>query len=359
MALTGNKGEWSEIYALFKLLGEGVVYAGNGDMEKIPDLFYPILKVIRHEEFLYEYAPKEMDNRMVVIFRDGEEILRVSMNKFSSMAEMLLDKIRTAKGRSFSVQPIEAFMNEVKCRSLKAKSIDKSDIRIMIHDLRTGTTPTQGFSIKSQLGSPSTLLNPGLTTNFSYIVTEGSVPLTDEYISNVNAIEGQIERMKRLFNDGFVLKYCSMDCDTFEDNLMITDSWMPNIVAESIAEHFISGESDVKALMDKMILRNPLNVRKPADFYEAKMKSLLIDVALGMTPATRWRRIYDANGGYIVVRKDGEVLCYHFYDRNELEDYLYKNTRYDFPSRERYRYGFLYKEDGNVKIKLNFQIRFK
>ena len=28
MALTGNKGEWSEIYTLLKLLGEGKVYAG-------------------------------------------------------------------------------------------------------------------------------------------------------------------------------------------------------------------------------------------------------------------------------------------------------------------------------------------
>lgn len=27
MALTGNKGEWSEIYTLLKLLGEGKVYA--------------------------------------------------------------------------------------------------------------------------------------------------------------------------------------------------------------------------------------------------------------------------------------------------------------------------------------------
>ena len=29
MALTGNKGEWSEIYTLLKLLGEGKVYAGD------------------------------------------------------------------------------------------------------------------------------------------------------------------------------------------------------------------------------------------------------------------------------------------------------------------------------------------
>ena len=42
MALTGNKGEWSEIYTLLKLLGEGKVYAGDQNLNKIQDLFYPI-----------------------------------------------------------------------------------------------------------------------------------------------------------------------------------------------------------------------------------------------------------------------------------------------------------------------------
>ena len=47
MAITGNKGEWSEIYALFKLLGEKQVYAGDGNLNKIEDLFYPIIKILR------------------------------------------------------------------------------------------------------------------------------------------------------------------------------------------------------------------------------------------------------------------------------------------------------------------------
>ena len=89
------------------------------------------------------------------------------------------------------------------------------------------------------------------------------------------------------------------------------------------------------------------------------MNSLLIDSALGMTPATPWTRHYDANGGYLVVRDDGEVLCYHFYDRNQTEDYLFNNTRFDYPSRSRYDYGYLYESNGETFIKLNFQIRFK
>lgn len=36
MAITGNKGEWSEIYTLLKLLGEGKVYAGDQNLNRIP-----------------------------------------------------------------------------------------------------------------------------------------------------------------------------------------------------------------------------------------------------------------------------------------------------------------------------------
>lgn len=33
MTLTGNKGEWGEIYTLFKLLGDKQVYAGDGNLK--------------------------------------------------------------------------------------------------------------------------------------------------------------------------------------------------------------------------------------------------------------------------------------------------------------------------------------
>ena len=52
MAISGNKGEWSEIYTLFKLLGEGKVHAGDADMNKL-DLYYPILNIIREESKKY------------------------------------------------------------------------------------------------------------------------------------------------------------------------------------------------------------------------------------------------------------------------------------------------------------------
>lgn len=65
--LTGNKGEWSEIYALFKLLGDKQLFAGDADLNKVEELFYPIIKIIRNESGgHYEY---ELNGDLVNYFR--------------------------------------------------------------------------------------------------------------------------------------------------------------------------------------------------------------------------------------------------------------------------------------------------
>ena len=42
--ITGNKGEWSEMYVLFRLLSQGKIHAADENVEKIEDIFFPILK---------------------------------------------------------------------------------------------------------------------------------------------------------------------------------------------------------------------------------------------------------------------------------------------------------------------------
>ena len=165
MAITGNKGEWSEIYTLFRLLGEGRVYAGDANLNKL-DLYYPIINIIREESKRYEYKPNSKQN-IVVIDEDGNEFARISMAKFMEESRSLLDTIKETNKRAFEIPDIESFMGQIGCTKLKAPSKDKADIHIVIHDLRTNMTPELGFSIKSQLGSPSTLLNPGGPTNIT------------------------------------------------------------------------------------------------------------------------------------------------------------------------------------------------
>ncbi|MDE6258952.1 MAG: HpaII family restriction endonuclease [Muribaculaceae bacterium] len=48
----------------------------------------------------------------------------------------------------------------------------------------------------------------------------------------------------------------------------------------------------------------------------------------------------------------------YFFDRNELEDYLFNNTYFDTPSIKRYNFGYIYTSNSEDLIKLNLQVRF-
>ena len=47
--LKGNKGEWSEVYVLLRLLADGKIYAADSELNKIEDVYFPIIKIIREE----------------------------------------------------------------------------------------------------------------------------------------------------------------------------------------------------------------------------------------------------------------------------------------------------------------------
>ena len=51
-----------------------------------------------------------------------------------------------------------------------------------------------------------------------------------------------------------------------------------------------------------------------------------------------------------MVREDGEVVCYHFYERNDLEDYLFEHTVIDTPSQSKHKFGQIYAIDGEFYL---------
>ena len=93
--------------------------------------------------------------------------------------------------------------------------------------------------------------------------------------------------------------------------------------------------------------------------YSFKVKQFLLAFALGVTSSKPWDGTFDANGGYLIVKENGDVICYHFFDRNDLENYLFFNTRFETPSTSRHNFGNIYMEDNEFLLKLNLQIRFK
>lgn len=356
--LSGNKGEWSEIYALFKLLGDKKLFAGDADLNKVEELFYPIIKIIRNESggnFEYEI------NGDLVIISGGKEQLRIPVKTFTEQSVKLLTTIKGSNG-AFSIPEIETFMNSINCSSLKAKSTSKSDIQIVIHDQRINQTAELGFSIKSQLGGQATLLNAGKTTNFIYKITDFQP--TENQVKSINEIDtkskikDRIENIKQL---GGNINYVSLEQDVFKNNLVLIDSLLPNILAEIVRTFYTTNLSSIKDLTENINKINPLNYDNQFahTFYEYKIKRFLTDVALGMTPSKVWNGVYDATGGYLIVKENGDVLCYHIYNRNQFEDYLFQNTKLETASSSRHEFGKVYSENGKSYFKLNLQIRFK
>ena len=247
--LAGNKGEWSEIYALFKLLSDRQLFAGDVDLNKVEEFFYPIIKIIRDESgghFEYEL------NGDLVIISGGEEKLRIPVETFTEQATKLLAKIKGSTG-AFSIPEVETFMNSINCHSLKAKSSSKTDIRIVIHDQRINQTAELGFSIKSQLGGDATLLNAGKTTNFIYEVL-GFEPIPED-LKTINEIDTKSkikDRIEAIRRQGGELKFKTLEQDIFKNNLVLIDSLLPNIVAEIIKTFFTTSLSSTKDLTDSV-----------------------------------------------------------------------------------------------------------
>lgn len=212
-----------------------------------------------------------------------------------------------------------------------------------------------------QIGSDATLLNAGRTTNFifklnNFIPTSYDV----ETINNIDTRSKIKDRIESITNKGGSLDFVSLENHIFKNNLVLVDSLLPNILAETIKLFFSSTLSTIKDLIESINKINPINydTQYSHTFYEYKIKRFLTDVALGMTPSKVWTGLYDATGGYLVVKENGDVLCYHIYNRNQFEDYLFANTKLETASSTRHDFGKIYLENENYYFKLNLQIRF-
>ncbi|HFF1653642.1 TPA: HpaII family restriction endonuclease [Providencia rettgeri] len=361
MSITGNIGEWSEVYAFLKILGDEKLFAGNESLEKLEGVVYPVIKILREESAgKFEYS---INRNVVFITHDGRELLRLPISEFAQKAKETLEKIienKKQKNTTFSIPEIEAFMAAIYCKSLKASSREKTDIIIVIHDERTNQQPMLGFSIKSQIGSASTLLNSSKATNFRFKV-DGLASSDIKKINNIQNPKKILNRIAKITELGGELTFNKVVSDTFSNNLVLIDSLLPQIIGHILLSYFTSSISKVKDLVEQLELSNPMNFdnKQKHLFYTYKIKRLLTDIAVGLMPTKVWSGKYDATGGYLVVKNDGDILCYHLYNKNEFEDYLFFNTKLDTASTSKHSFGELYEDElGDVYLNLNLQIRF-
>ncbi|MBP6456883.1 MAG: HpaII family restriction endonuclease [Chitinophagaceae bacterium] len=204
----------------------------------------------------------------------------------------------------------------------------------------------------------STLLNASKATNFIYKLSKN---LTNSQINEINSIKNFIDKFNKLSEFNSSIKFVETENPVFGNNLVLIDSLLPKIMADLLIYFFSTKSTSISELTNLISVRNPVeyDLRHNHDFYNYKIKHLLTDIALGLMPTKVWTGKYDATGGYLVVKENGEIVAYHLYNKNEFEDYLFYNTKLETASTSRHEFGSIYFEGDKQFIKLNLQIRFK
>lgn len=349
---------------LLRLIADGCIKSKIGDANTT----YKIMALNRNEfDGLKSYV---LENGDVKVLTDDQDIRSIKRDLVKDCSSLLLERIRTLKStQSIDDDELQNLLDKLECNQLKAKSTDKSDIKIVVHDHLTGLQPELGFSVKSKVGGDSTILNASGATKFTYSING---TLTEEQLGKLDSLHHYNKKKQKsyevrkiiaeLYNYNASLEFDKVEHKVARANFLKLDCCLPELLAHCLLLWFKDGIKEIHEVATAITKNNPLNlpVEDAPDIYIYKLKKLLLEIVLGMKPATHWNGEYDATGGFIVIEEDGEIVCYHLIQHNLLEDYLFYNTYLDTPSSAKFAsYGEIYNEDGINKIQLTLQIRFR
>lgn len=351
----GNIGDWSELYTLAYLLVNGGAYGADENQDRLDSLYYKVLQVLiassEHEPFL-KY---EIDQDKVIVYANDveiESILRSDVDK--QMAIFFKELTNGEHSRHFTMDSGNTLLNMLKKKTIKASSAEtESDLELVIEDSQTKIqSPAVGFSVKSQLGSASTLLNASGSTNLIYKINHNS----DQAEMVFPKFEHGKHRknLQELYQAGFSLDFVGFQSETFARNLQLLDSNMGDYIGKLVLSYYSTENIKFSDVVNATFPKDDPNSRQPI----FKIKEFLGAISMGMRPAAEWDGDTTKFKGIILVKNDGDVVFYYLYNRKSFEEYLYNNVRFDRPDTSRHRYGAIYEENGEFFLKLNLQVRF-
>ena len=375
--MAANRGEWSELYVLFKLLADGRIYAADENLNRNTNSYLEIIKIIREEvrNVISEYHT----GTTVEIYVAGNHVASIPSNDFLTNAELLLDTIKNATGRSFdATQETEDFMARAYITQVKARSVSsagdlggKNDIVMEIRDHTTALVSIAGFSIKAKGKSPATLFNTAPASAFVYRLHN----MTDADMESINNLftsaggKDKNARIQYIKDHDIEMEFIgnkvlpNRDHSVFAENLETVRGDMQEVLNHVILTHYTctGNSSKLSDICNILISDNPMHKRNPAVFYPKAIKDFLYATFAGMTAGSPWDGREVVNGGYIVAKENGEVLAYHTRDGESFKAFLMNTTKIDRPDaseRKGYPYAHVYKEGNDYFFDLNFQIRF-
>jgi len=379
MVITGNKGEWSEIFIFLKLMGDRKIHAADADMNRLDEVFLNIIKIIREEirNNLYEYYTGDVIKIHLNSADTGKD---VPVADFMANKDKVFDLLSRNQRGTFGDDEIEDFLSSIFITKLKAPAISSSDyfggtqdIIMSIMDYRSGITRTVGFSCKSDFGGRATLFNASYdNTNFMYEITRN---IDDDLMNDVNSLfvirNGKEniatgERIRALKNAGCDLNFIKPCKSTAARNLVLSGGKeLPVIVGCALKYYYWEGENSTSHAPIRDALQYVTSAN-PAEYtfdnhdsiYRRKFSDLLYNMFTGMRMAKPWDGRSSVNGGYVVMKNDGDVVAYHSCIADEFKDFLVNRLGFETPSNSRHNAMQIYKIGDRYFINFNLQIRF-
>lgn len=350
--ITGNTWEWSELYALAFILSYWWMYGADDNQNRLSDLFYRVLNVFLEGNRIDNWIEYKISSEGIEIYQSNTLIDLVNKKDIEQKLELFYsDLINGNEWRAFSLSSWDELIQLLKISWIKASSRNKNDIDLILLDKATNvSTPKLWFTIKSQLGTPSTMLNASMATNFIYEVLDQywNTPKITDLPNLVNKdVKGNT---MTLLNAGLRLQFRNIQSDVFTSNLQLIDSLMPQILSEMLLVYYSKWGTTIRDISEKLFNENSQKTHK--------VKEFLYSMTLWMVPNSEWNGILSALGWMILVKKDGDVLCYYIYNLEKFQNYLYNNLKFDTPSTSRYWIWSIIENNGRLFFKLNMQIRF-
>ena len=377
-----NIGEWSEMYIFFKLMSDRKVYVADKDMNRLNDVFLNIISIIREENKGKEY--RYFTGDVVKITLNGEEVATVDSSRFTDNVKKVWDMIISKKDTTFSNQEVIDFLSSIFIQNISSPAQKKSeffggtaDIVLDTMDYRSGVNQIMGFSCKSDIDAAATLFNAsGDNTNFEYEIVGN---FDDEKMNAFNGMFHEVtkkgvtkyevatgDRMRYLKECGVDLRFVNPVKDVARQNLVRCGGMeMPKILGGMLKYYYfecgaasVGVEDAIKHLADTDYVGYGFD--DLYDTYRVKIANLLYAMFTGLRFSKPWSGRSDVSGGYIVVKRDGDVVAFHSCIADEFKDFLIDKLKFEGPSCTRHKYMEIYKkDDGKYYLKLALQFRFK
>lgn len=377
--LSYNNGEWAEVYIFFKVIADRKLYTADADFNPIKDVYLDVLSVIREEVKGEVYKYKTGDT--VTIFLNKEPVGYVPVSEFIKYKDILWKLLEENTDTTFTSEEVESFLNSIHIFNPKSPAHIVSkfcggtvDIVIETQD-RSGVNRILGFSCKSDLRASSTLLNAsGDNTNFVFEITG---PMDDEKMNKFNSIFKQVkrkgetcydvattDRMQYLHEIGCDINFVDTAKNISKINLIKCGGMeMPGIVAGMLKKFYFENLGGTTSVQDciEYLAENDVvgyGFDDLKETYHGKIAHLLLCAFTGMRLGSPWNGRQAVNGGYIVVKNNGDVVAFHSTIADEFKDFLVAKMIMEGPSHSRHKDMVIYKEGDRYFLKLALQLRF-